>query len=174
MEAVKDERQGGIVAEYAGFWVRVAAYLIDGIAVWFMGACLVAIIGLITVPFGITRGLLVPFHPVWYFYGGTWSFIWLIVPALYFVLLWVLRGGQTPGMMALRIKVIRADGSQLDWGAAVVRFIGYVICWLTLGLLFAWVAFDGRKQGLHDKMADTYVIMLPRAREALPEAEFSG
>ncbi|MFW6126310.1 MAG: RDD family protein [Chloroflexota bacterium] len=168
------DEQEPLVAEYAGFWMRVAAYLIDAIAVWFMGACLVAVIGLIALPFGITEALLVPFHPVWYFYGGTSSFIWLVVPAAYFVLLWVLRGGQTPGMMALRIKVIRADGSPLDWAAAVVRFLGYIVCWLTLGVLFVWVAFDRRKQGLHDKMADTYVIMVPPARKTLREAEFSA
>lgn len=163
-----DEKQEGIVVEYAGFWMRLGAYLIDFIAVWIIGWFLLAVIGLITLPFRIAEGLIEPFHPLLYFYGGLWSFIWIIIPAVYFILLWVLRG-QTPGMMALRIKLIHTDGSPVDWGAAVVRFIGYIICCITFGLLFVWIAFDGRKQGLHDKMADTYMIVLPRKRAILPD-----
>jgi uncharacterized RDD family membrane protein YckC len=162
-----DDRQEGRVVEYAGFWMRLGAYLIDGIAVWIISWFLLAVIGLITFPFAIEREL-VSFHPLWFFYRGLWSFIWIIIPAAYFILLWVLHG-QTPGMMALRIKLIRTDGSPVDWGAAIVRFLGYIICWITLGLLFLWIAFDGRKQGLHDKMADTCMIILPRKRVILPE-----
>ncbi len=162
-----DEKQEGIVVEYAGFWMRLGAYLIDGIAVWVIGWFLLAVISLITLPFTI-GGDFMAFHPFWFFLRGLWSLIWLIIPAAYFIFLWVLRG-QTPGMMALRIKLIRTDGSPVDWGAAVVRFLGYIICWITLGLLFFWIAFDGRKQGLHDKMADTYIIILPRKRAILPE-----
>ena len=165
------EKEEGIVAEYAGFWVRVAAFLIDAVVLWVIGAFLLAVIALITLPMSVAQGF-TPFHPVWYFYRGAWSLLWIVVPAAYFVFLWALRA-QTLGMMALRIRLIRADGSKVDWGAAVVRFVGYIICGLTLGLLFLWVAFDRRKQGLHDKMAYTYVIMHPRRREALPEAELS-
>ncbi len=162
-----DEKQEGTVVEYAGFWMRLGAYLIDFIAVWVIGWFLLAVIGLITLPF-IIGGEFTPFHPFWFFYRGLWSFIWLIIPAVYFIFLWVLRG-QTPGMMALRIKLIHTDGSSVCWGAAVVRFLGFIICWITLGLLFLWIAFDGRKQGLHDRMADTYMIILPRKRAILPE-----
>jgi uncharacterized RDD family membrane protein YckC len=79
----------------------------------------------------------------------------LIVP--YFVGLWSWRG-QTLGQMAAHIKVVRQDGKPMDLGTAVLRFIGYVVCVLTLGIGFLMIAFDGQKRGLHDRLAGTYVI----------------
>ena len=69
--------------------------------------------------------------------------------------------GQTPGKMALRIKVIRTDGSQLSYGRAALReVLGKFISSILLGIGYLMVAFDNQKQGLHDKIADTYVIKL--------------
>jgi uncharacterized RDD family membrane protein YckC len=39
--------------------------------------------------------------------------------------------------------------------------LGYIVSALTLYIGFIWVAFDEHKQGLHDKIADTYVVKLP-------------
>ena len=49
--------------------------------------------------------------------------------------------------------------------------LGYVICGATLFLLFLWVAFDARKQGVHDKMAGTYVIVIPKKKGRVPQAQ---
>jgi uncharacterized RDD family membrane protein YckC len=69
--------------------------------------------------------------------------------------------GQTPGKMALRIKVIRTDGSPLSYGRAFLREVpGKFISSILLGIGYLMVAFDGQKQGLHDKIADSYVIKL--------------
>ena len=69
--------------------------------------------------------------------------------------------GQTPGKMALRIKVIRTDGSQITYGRAALREVpGKFISGILLGIGYLMVAFDSQKQGLHDKIADTYVIKL--------------
>ena len=69
--------------------------------------------------------------------------------------------GQTPGKMALRIKVIRTNGSQLTYGRAVKReVLGKFVSSILLGIGYLMVAFDSQKQGLHDKIADTYVIKL--------------
>ena len=46
----------------------------------------------------------------------------------------------------------------MDLGTAVLRFIGYVVCVLTLGIGFLMIAFDEQKRGLHDRLAGTYVI----------------
>jgi uncharacterized RDD family membrane protein YckC len=69
--------------------------------------------------------------------------------------------GQTPGKMALRIKVVCTDGSQLTYGRAAKReVLGKFVSSILLGIGYLMVAFDHRKQGLHDKIADTYVIKL--------------
>lgn len=173
-----EQRQEGIAVEYAGFWMRLGAYLIDGIALWLVSSILGFIVGLFMFPFVFwawapAADHMMAYHPLWFFTRAAWSLFWLIIPAAYFICFWALRG-ETPGMMALRIRVIGTDGSPVDWGAAVVRFLGYIICWVTAGLLFLWVAFDGRKQGIHDKIADTYVIILPRKRAILPETHERG
>ena len=69
--------------------------------------------------------------------------------------------GQTPGKMAVRVKVIRTDGHPLNYGRAAKReILGKFVSSILLGIGYIMVAFDNQKQGLHDKIADTYVIKL--------------
>ena len=76
---------------------------------------------------------------------------------VYFIGMWAWKG-QTLGQMIVNVKVIRIDGKPVDLRTSAIRFIGYLICGLTLGLGFLIIAFDKNKQGLHDKLAETYVI----------------
>ncbi len=82
---------------------------------------------------------------------------WGIVNVAYFVGMWAWKG-QTLGQLVANVKVVRTDGQPCDLRTAVIRFLGYLVCCLTLGIGFLVVAFDSRKQGLHDKIANTYVI----------------
>jgi len=69
--------------------------------------------------------------------------------------------GQTPGKMVTRIKVVRSDGSEVGFGAAIFReLVGKFISTLLLGCGYLMVLFDEKNQGLHDKIADTWVIKL--------------
>jgi uncharacterized RDD family membrane protein YckC len=62
--------------------------------------------------------------------------------------------------MLLKLKVIRTTGRNLSFGCAFLRFIGYLISGIVLFLGFIWAAFDGRKQGWHDKLAGTLVVIV--------------
>ncbi|MEZ4484591.1 MAG: RDD family protein [Syntrophotaleaceae bacterium] len=63
--------------------------------------------------------------------------------------------------MALRIKVVRKDGSDLGYGGAALRKSSASSFRASSSALATWmVAFDERKQGLHDKIANSYVIKL--------------
>jgi len=84
---------------------------------------------------------------------------WAFVNPVYFVGLWTWRG-QTLGMMAVHVKVVRTDGRPMDLGTAVLRFVGYFVCVFTLGFGFLMIAFDSQRQGLHDKIANTHVVRL--------------
>ena len=56
-------------------------------------------------------------------------------------------------------QVVDADsGERITVKQAVVRYFGYFVSIFTLGLGFLWVAWDKRKQGFHDKMANTVVV----------------
>ena len=161
-----EEQKEGIAVEYAGFWIRLVAYIIDWLIIWIIDAVLSGIFWIFTFPFWawgwmVDRGgMTIDFWPA--------NFPVLAIAAAYFICFWA-RRGETPGMMALKIRAVHADGTEMkwDWGPALLRFLGYVICWITLGLLFLWVAFDERKQGIHDKIADTYVVKLPQVRAVL-------
>jgi len=122
----------------AGFWIRVGAYLIDAVILFIVDL----IVGLI---FRNNQGLQ--------------SLIELIVSLGYFVYFWSASGGgQTVGMRALKIKVVKTDGSQLDYGGAVLRYVGLLVSFIVIFIGVIWVAFDPNKQGWHDKIASTYVV----------------
>ncbi len=124
--------------EYAGFWIRFGAAVTD-----------LLILGLVVgIIYCISSAPI-----IWLTSGAVLSFI-------YWLSFWMWRG-QTPGKMAVGIKVIRTDSSPITWRYALLRCAGYIASVATLFIGFIWVAFDSCKQGLHDKIADTYVVKLP-------------
>ncbi len=140
---------------YAGFWLRVVASLIDSLVV-FMVQIVCGVL------FGVTSAL------IGGGFGngpdrGLFSLVWLFTTTIGLAYYVVFTGacGQTLGKMALRIKVVRTDGGDLGYGGAFLREIpGKFLSGLILGIGYLMVAFDQRKQGLHDKIAGSCVIKL--------------
>jgi len=82
-----------------------------------------------------------------------------ILGIAYFVYFWSKAGGgQTLGMRALNIKVVKTDGSSLDYVGSFIRYVGLIISCIPLFLGLIWAAFDAQGQGWHDKIAGTYVV----------------
>ena len=119
----------------AGFWVRVVATIIDWV--------ILAVIGF------VLQNIL----------GGLSGIVSFVVNVAYLVYFWSTTG-QTIGHKVMGLRVVRTDGSSLDMSRAVIRYVGMVVSAIPLGLGFLWVALDDRKQGWHDKIADTCVIKL--------------
>jgi len=142
-------------AELAGLWARLAAYLIDVVALAAMSWAIVFSAGGALAPSDA-----VPLQPALVIAA---ALLFLAESAVYFMVLWK-QYGQTLGLRMLGIKVIRTNAASLDWTSALLRFLGYMISWAALSLLFLWVVFDNRRQGLHDKMAGTYVIVVPKKK----------
>jgi len=80
-----------------------------------------------------------------------------ILGFLYFFIFHALRG-QTPGKRLLGVRVIDAYGQRPSLARALGRTAAYVPSVLLLALGFLWIGFDREKRGLHDWIADTYVI----------------
>ena len=82
---------------------------------------------------------------------------------LYFVWLWR-RAGQTLAMQTWRLKLIdTATGATPALGRALAR---YLLCWPSLlffGAGLVWSLFDRDRQFLHDRLAGTRIVQLPRA-----------
>lgn len=122
---------------FAGFWVRVAAYLIDAFLLSLVGGAF---------PYLFVGGATPSQHP-----GttttGPLTGVSLMVSLLYFVLFWSHGGGsRTLGMRVFRLRVVRDDGSRMGVGDAFVRWLGL---WVSFALCFIgvlWVAGDVRKQ----------------------------
>jgi uncharacterized RDD family membrane protein YckC len=149
--------------DYAGFWLRLGAVLIDGVILWGFNYLMTGIwnisTGLVWSSIStqqIGDAVTVPVTHI----GWRWL-LFLIVFVAYFMVFWAWRG-QTPGKMLARIKITYLDGSNIGWNGAFIRFVGYLISAVFLFIGFFWLPFDARKQGLYDKLANTYVIRLPR------------
>ena len=85
----------------------------------------------------------------------------LLVGAAYEICFVALKG-QTPGKMAVKIRVIRADNGDLPgWGPAAGRWIipsiGYILLIVPGLLVHASLLWDDRRQGWHDKAVKTLV-----------------
>ena len=67
--------------------------------------------------------------------------------------------GATPGKMALKIKVINADGSKVSYLKALGRLFAYFLSGIILGIGLIMAAFDDEKRALHDRICNTRVIL---------------
>ena len=141
---------------YAGFWVRFGAYLIDSIIVFV--ATVVVSVGL-----GILLGLLAGAtgSVLDVSQGGPLTYLSYLISFTisigYFIYGWGM--GSTRGMRFFRLAVVDAEtGQPIGFSRAGVRYLGYVISVLPCYIGLIWAAFDPRKQGWHDKIANTLVI----------------
>ena len=135
--------------EYVGFWARVGACLIDTVlAMLIIVPLSLAVYG--TSYFSFSNTDLVS--------GPADVLISWVLPAVAVVLFWIYRQA-TPGKMAISARVVDAKtGGTLGVGQSIVRYLGYFVSTIPLGLGLLWVAFDPKKQGWHDKIAGTVVV----------------
>ncbi len=152
--------------EYVGFWIRAIASLVDSVLV----ALVIAAIGAIVFGMGYFRGGVG---------GGIGAdikgpsdlLLSIALPAALTLLFWFTRQA-TPGKMIFSARIVDANtGAAPSSGQCVLRYLGYFVSMLGLGLGFIWVGIDQRKQGWHDKLAGTVVVRRrkpPRDRTPAP------
>ena len=81
----------------------------------------------------------------------------LVLPLLYFALFEGLFGA-TLGKFATGIRVRRKDGGKINIVTAIVRHFGRLVSTIIFMLGFLLAFIDGKKQALHDKIANTLVL----------------
>jgi uncharacterized RDD family membrane protein YckC len=175
----------GLARNYAGFWLRFGAYLIDAVIV----GVVTSIIFLVPF-FGYFGTFFNKYQDTLLRYCDSDSRSYsnaacnqaledilinqnelgamlsaVLIPALigalisygYYTIM-TARGG-TLGKMAFGLRVIKEDGSNPGFGRALLRStIGYWISAAIFYLGFIWIGIDERKQGWHDKLSGTYVV----------------
>ena len=142
---------------YAGFWIRFWAYVIDGIVIG-------AIRSIVLLPLGLSMIEDHPFRsPGWFItHVGEAGFSSFVITAAYFVFFWT-QYGATPGKMVCKLKVVTPEGNPISIGQAVGRYFGQILSGIILCIGFLMVAWDDEKRSLHDRLAETRVIRVPRS-----------
>jgi uncharacterized RDD family membrane protein YckC len=133
--------------EYAGFWIRVAAALIDT----------VVFVVVISIPLTFIYGA--DYWTTQTGVKGFWDILFqYVLPVVLTIWFWTRYLG-TPGKMLLRLRVVDATtGKAISTPKAIGRYLGYYVSAFPLLLGFIWVGIDKKKQGFHDKLAGTVVI----------------
>ena len=95
--------------------------------------------------------------------GAVWSLrAWIVlVTAGYFCAFWM-RGGQTLPMRTWRLRLECSDGAPVDARRALVRYLLAWVGMLAAGTGFLWALVDRDRQFLHDRLAGTRIVRLPR------------
>ncbi len=124
--------------QYAGFWRRVLASLIDGI-----------LLSLVTGSFTWT----VDYDDFKITYG-----LGVIVQWLYFALMESSNRQATLGKMAIGIVVTDEQYHRISFANATGRYFGKFLSAIILGIGFMMAGFTQKKQALHDVLADTLVV----------------
>jgi uncharacterized RDD family membrane protein YckC len=136
----------------AGFLRRAAALVYD---VLLLAALLVAYTAAALVA---TRGRAILPENV-----GAWAYLYRIglvcIVAGYFIVNWT-RSGQTLGMRAWHLHAVDERGRRLRAGAAALRFVCAIICWLPAALGVLWLYVDPQRLALHDRLSRTRLVYL--------------
>jgi uncharacterized RDD family membrane protein YckC len=133
---------------YAGFWKRLLAFFID---------TLILVVVFVAIAIAIYGREYVRLASA----GQTLLFdvlVQVVLPAVAAILFWRYRGA-TPGKMLVSARIV--DAATLgapSTGKLIGRYFAYIVSSIFM-LGFIWIAFDKRKQGWHDKLAGTVVIL---------------
>ncbi len=135
--------------EYAGFWIRFWAKIVDNFIVGFISIAMIMIPGAVIGIAGMADSM-----------SGFFGYmIQLIIPLAYNTF-FIGKYAATPGKMALKLKVIKADGEKITYLRAAGRHFSEIISGVIMAIGYIMAAFDKEKRALHDHICSTRVIRL--------------
>ena len=129
---------------YAGFWIRLLAYIIDAIILGALTFPLARVLSMMGI--GEQSSNVMSIAISWMYFAVFESSGWM----------------ASPGKKALGLIGTDEQGGQLSVGRATRRYFAKILSALLLGIGFVMIAFTARKQGLHDKMFHTLVLRTER------------
>lgn len=145
--------------QYAGFWKRFGAAVLD----WLILSAVNTVIEMISVAAGILEfnfestsdSADLNLTPAMW---GV-STLGFIIMILYFALMESSSKQATLGKMVLGIVVTDGEGKRISFGRALGRNLAKIISDIILFIGHLMVAFTAKKQGLHDMIAGTLVVV---------------
>lgn len=152
---------------YAGFWLRFVAYIIDIIIVYVVQSFIfIPVFGLMGISFASNAGDMQNMSDAeamgmigsMMAVMGTTILLATAISILYWTLMESSKYQATVGKIALGLKVTDVDGKNLDFVKALVRNLCKIISSMILYIGYMMAGFTDKKQGLHDMIAGTLVV----------------
>ena len=153
--------------QYAGFWLRLVAVIIDGIIVGVLES-------FIFIPIMVALGLsffnsttnvdmedpgnIVGMIAAIVAAAGAYWILAQAIQILYFSFMEASKNQATLGKMVVGIKVTDTNGQRLDFTKAFLRNLCKLISNFTLLIGYIMAGFTEKKQALHDMIASTLVV----------------
>ena len=133
--------------QYAGFWIRTLAAIIDTILL--LAIIMPILLAIYGSDYWESESLI----------QGTWDVLLnYLFPFFATIVFWIYKSA-TPGKMVTKLTIVDAKtGGKPSTGQLIGRYLGYYVSTIPLLLGIIWVGFDKKKQGWHDKLASTAVI----------------
>jgi uncharacterized RDD family membrane protein YckC len=155
--------------QYAGFWMRFLAYVIDYMIVGAVQTIIGLIAGIFLGLSGVIKtgqemdpGTAALVTGIFFGISGVIALLTLI----YFAAFESSSCQGTPGKMAMGLIVTNEDGSRVSFGQALGRNLGKIISGLILCIGYMLAGWTERRQALHDIMARCLVVRKPREKQA--------
>ena len=149
--------------DYAGFWRRLAAWLLDFVILQIAFIAIGLAIGVVVGIFMAVRGQ----TEIPNFKESPWiNLLGVLVAWFYFAGFESSSYQATPGKMALGIQVTDLHGRRISFARATGRHFAKILSALLLLIGFLMIAFTREKQGLHDIIAGCLVLKKKRRLRA--------
>jgi uncharacterized RDD family membrane protein YckC len=124
--------------EYAGFWIRFVAALIDGIILSMASGVLMLLLGSDSVLANVI-GMGIGIAYAVYFETGP--------------------SQATLGKQLMNIYIVDENYQKIDSGKSIGRYFAKILSAIILLIGYIMAGFDSKKQALHDKIVKTYVVV---------------
>ncbi|MGH9735480.1 MAG: RDD family protein [Candidatus Acidiferrales bacterium] len=154
-----------VAPPYAGFWLRLVAYIIDT-AILFLGFVLLIGLAAAFVGAGFFRGLGRDvtgaenvFAPIAMLIILMFVFVSLVASWIYYAWFESSQYQATPGKLALGLFVTDMEGRRITFARASGRFFAKIITGLIpLFIGYIMAGFTAKKQALHDMITSCLVL----------------
>ncbi|MCR9067108.1 MAG: RDD family protein [Cytophagales bacterium] len=154
--------------QYAGFWMRFVAVIIDGIILSILqNLIIIPILGAVGFSALASNGFdpsmmseqdMMAALPAIISAASTAIMVSGIISILYYTLMESSKSQATLGKMALGLKVTNENGEPLSFAKCLIRQIGKYVSYFILLIGFIMAGFTAKKQALHDMMAGALVV----------------
>ena len=153
--------------DYAGFWKRLVAYIIDVIVLYIPQMLIMNAFGneaaqakleQVLLSAGSDPQVMLAAYGQYYETMRMGIALTAVLVWLYFAICESSAWQATVGKLAMGIRVTDLDGGRIGFWRALGRYAAKILSWMIVGVGFLMIGWTRRRQGLHDMLANTLVL----------------